>query len=213
MLNLKFSNSTNSIKSIAHLLVHPVNFDVKFIKKDKAQQISYGVALSPNLHDFDGDVIIRPEVIAKGSHDWLANSRKMNLFHRHKLDEWQSVPVESYITTHDIMVKDDDFIPCYPHYIIKDGIESLLLYTVSAIDITKDDTQLPYQMVLSASGDLNKDRGEFISKDNGVVEYVPKGSWFLVVHTPDRGLWKMIEEGKIMGFSVEGRAEKKDIEI
>ena len=213
MLKLNIPNSTNSIIPIAHPLSHPVNLNVKFIKKDKSQQISYGIALSPNLHDFDGDVIIKPDVIAKGAHDWLANSRKMNLYHRHALEEWQSVPVESAITICDITVKDGEFITCYPYYVTKDGADILSLYTVSPVDIAKDETKIPFEMTLLLSGILNKDRGEFVSKDSSVVEYVPKGSWFLAVHAPDRGLWKMIEEGKIVGFSVEGRAEKKDIEI
>jgi len=192
-----------------------IEFDVKFIKKDISRQLAYGVVMSPNLFDKDADIVLKADVISDASHEWLENSREMNVYHKQPLEYWQSSPVESYMTAFDMVVKGDDFVPCSVFRNQENGKEILSIYTIEPVDITKEENKdsLPFKMVLYLKGELNKNTGDYLTKDSQAVEYVPKDSWFMVVHAADKKLWKMIEDCEIVGFSIEGTGKKKEIEI
>jgi len=46
---------------------------------------------------------------------------------------------------------------------------------------------------------------------NGI--FVPEGSWCMSVHIPDKKHWRMVEEGKLNGFSLEGFLVRDDVSV
>jgi hypothetical protein len=203
-------------KSIVDRLNNDPTFalDVTILKKDTVEQIAYGAALSLNLFDMDSEIILKEPVLRRGAHGWLHKSRKMNLYHKYSLEEWQSFPVESYISTHDLMVEKDTFIPCFPHYYSANGDEMLALYKVICSTV-KDSTadKAPFIFELCELGIKKGGKGDYLNKDGNPVLYIPHPSWMLAIQVPDKDLWKMYENGTIAGFSVEGNATKRKVQI
>lgn len=71
---------------------------VAITKADTYKQICYGIVLTPEFEDTQGDVISAEE-IEKSAHQWMASSRIIGLEHGEPID---AVPVESFICPMDM---------------------------------------------------------------------------------------------------------------
>jgi hypothetical protein len=76
---------------------------------DKAQQLVYGVVLTPEVEDSQGDVLSAEE-IEKAAHRWLIEYRKQDVQHSEvaKDDTGRPLaePVESFIAPCDLTIED-----------------------------------------------------------------------------------------------------------
>lgn len=80
--------------------------EVKFLRKDKAKQIVYGVVYTPDEEDSEKEWANAKD-IEEAAHTFLAKYRESKLSHRLQID---ADIVESYIAPVDIRMPDNDLI-------------------------------------------------------------------------------------------------------